>query len=148
MTLIKTRNRLFPTTPSFFDDFFTRDVFDWKNPGKEFANSLPAVNVKENDDGFEVEVAVPGFKKDDFKVEIENDVLTISSEQKSEEKQNDDNYSRREFRYTSFKRSFALPENLVDSDNVQAKYVEGILTVNLPKREEAKPKPVRTIKIG
>jgi HSP20 family protein len=148
MTLIKRSNSLFPSVPSFFDDFFTRDVFDWSNANSAYGSSLPAVNIKEDENIFEVEVAVPGLKKDDFKIELENDVLTISSQKEVEEEKVDDNYKRREFRYSSFKRTFSLPENKVDGDKVKAKYVDGVLHITLPKREEAKPKPIRTIQIG
>jgi len=148
MTLIKRSNSLFPSVPSFFDDFFTRDVFDWSNANSAYGSSLPAVNIKEDENVFEVEVAVPGLKKDDFKIELENDVLTISSEKEFQEEKGDDNYKRREFRYSSFKRTFSLPQNKVDGDKVKAKYVDGVLHITLPKREEAKPKPIRTIQIG
>ena len=148
MTLIKRSNSLFPSVPSFFDDFVTRDVFDWSNANNANGSSLPAVNIKEDDDNFEVEVAVPGLKRDDFNIELENDVLKISSENKSKSETDDNNYMRREFRYSSFKRTFSLPENKIDGDKVEAKYTDGVLHVTLPKREEAKPKPVRAIKIG
>jgi len=148
MTLIRRTNGLFPSVPSFFDDFFTKDVYDWSNSNKAYGASLPAVNIREDDNGFEVEVAVPGLKKEDFNIKIENDILTISSENESKPESEDNAYKRREFHYSSFKRTFTLPENLVDSDKVKANYVDGVLHVSLPKKEEAKPKPVRTIKIG
>jgi len=148
MTLIKRSNSLFPSVPSFFDDFFTRDLFDWSNTNNAYGSSLPAVNIKEDENNFEVEVAVPGLKREDFKIEIENDVLTVSSEKESSNESEEENYKRREFRYSSFKRTFSLPESKVDADKVKANYVDGVLQINLPKKEEAKPKPVRTIKIG
>ncbi len=148
MTLIKRSNSLFPSVPSFFDDFFTRDVFDWSNANSAYGASLPAVNIKEDENSFEVEVAVPGLKKNDFKIELENNVLTISSEKEVQEEKSDENYKRREFRYSSFKRTFSLPENKIDGDKVKAQYVDGVLHITLPKREEAKPKPIRTIQIG
>lgn len=148
MALIRRSNSLFPSVPSFFDDFFTRDVFDWSKTNTAYGSSLPAVNIKEDDENFQVEVAVPGLSKDDFKVELENDVLTISSEKEVTNESNDENYKRREFSYAAFKRSFSLPENKVDGDKVKASYTDGVLYVTLPKKEEAKPKPVRTIKIG
>lgn len=148
MTLIRRTNGLFPSVPSFFDDFFTKDVYDWSNANKAHGSSLPAVNIKEDDNGFQVEVAVPGMKKDDFKIEIDNDVLTISSENESNTEAENDTYKRREFHYASFKRTFSLPESTVNSDKVKADYVDGVLHVTLPKREEAKPKPARLIKIG
>ncbi len=148
MTLIKRSNSLFPSVPSFFDDFFTRDVFDWSNANNAYGSSLPAVNIKEDDDNYEIEVAAPGLNKDDFKLSLENDVLTISSEKETNSETNENDYKRREFRYSSFKRSFSLPENKVNGDKVNAKYTDGVLRITLPKKEEAKPKPVRTIKIG
>ena len=148
MTLIRRSNNLFPSVPSFFDDFFTRDLFDWSNTNHAYGTSLPAVNIKEDDDNYEIEVAVPGLKKDDFKIEIEHDVLTVSSQQEDESNVDEESYKRREFRYASFKRSFTLPENKVDGNKIKANYVNGVLHITLPKKEEAKPKPVRTIKIG
>ncbi len=148
MTLVKRNTGLFPSVPSFFDDFFTRDLFDW--PKSNIGASLPAVNIRENEDNYEVEVAAPGLAKDDFHVELNNNVLTISSkkEEKSEEKDKDGNYTRREFSYTSFERSFTLPQDVVDVDKINAKYKDGVLYLALPKKEEAKPKPVKTIKIS
>lgn len=148
MTLIKRSNSLFPSVPSFFDDFLTRDVFERSNTNNGYGSSLPAVNIKEDDNNFEVEVAVPGLKREDFNIELEKDVLTISSENKTKSETDESNFMRREFRYSSFKRTFSLPENKVNGDKVNAKYTDGVLHVTLPKKEEAKPKPVRTIKIG
>ena len=148
MAIVKRTDNLFPTFPSFFDDFFTRDLFDW--PKSTVGTSVPAVNIKENTNGYEVEVAAPGLAKDDFHVELDNNVLTISSEKeiKNEEKDQEGNYTRREFSYTSFKRSFTLPNDVVDIEKIDAKYKDGVLKLMLPKKEEAKPKPVRTIKIS
>jgi HSP20 family protein len=146
--LVKRNSNLFPAVPSFFDDFFTRDVFDWSNTNKAYGSSLPAVNIKENEQAFEVQVAVPGLKKEDFKIELDKDILTVSSETETNDEKNEENYVKREFSYSSFKRTFSLPENKVDGDKVGAKYEDGVLYISLPKREEAKPKPVREIKIG
>jgi HSP20 family protein len=148
MTLIKRSNNLFPNVPSFFDDFFLKDLTGWSNTNSGYGTSLPAVNIKEDENGFHVEVAAPGLAKDDFKIEVENDVLTISSEKESKQESENDNYARREFHYASFKRTFTLPENVVDVDKVKANYNNGVLNIALPKREEVKPKPARTIKIG
>ncbi len=111
---------------------------------------MPAVNIMENDNEFQVEVAAPGMKKDDFKIELDNNVLVISSERehKEEEKDEKGNYCRREFRYASFRRSFTLPEGKVNVDKINAKYTDGVLQIHLPKREEVKPKPLRSINIG
>ena len=145
MTLVRYNNRF----PRFFDDFFTKDLdrfFDATNGNA----SVPAVNVKEDEDGFHVEVAVPGFKKEDFKVELDKDVLTIATEQEEnyEEKEEQGNYVKREFAYRAFRRSFRLPENVVDGDKINAHYEAGILHLTLPKREEVKPRPARLIEIG
>lgn len=145
MTLMRFNNQQFP---SLFDNLFSRDWMDWTNSNFSDTNTtMPAVNVKETNDEFEIEVAAPGMKKDDFKVNLENNVLTIESEKKEEQKQNEGDYTRREFSYQSFKRSFNIPENQVNGDHIEAKYNEGILCITLPKREEVKPKPPREIKI-
>ena len=145
MTLVRYNNRF----PRFFDDFFTKDL-DRFFEGDTANAHLPAVNVKEDENGFQVEVAVPGFKKEDFKVELDQDVLTIASEQEDqhEEKDEQGNYVKREFRHQSFKRSFRLPEHVVDGDKIEARYEAGILYLTLPKREEVKPKPARLIDIA
>lgn len=142
---------LFPDFPSVFDNFLGRDLFDAENglfntPG----TTVPAVNVKETEDAFQIEVAAPGFDKKDFHVEVNNNLMTISSakEVKNEEKDENGRYTRKEFGYTSFKRSFTLPENAVNTDKIKARYENGILMVDLPKREEVKPKPVKQIAIA
>ncbi len=142
MTLMRRTNSLFPT---FFDDFFGRDVF---NIDKNFwgTNSVPAVNIKEETDAFYVEVAAPGIDKKDFKVELDDDLLTISYEkQQSNEEKGD--YTKREFSYHSFRRSFNLPKT-VENAKIEAKYTDGILHLVIPKREEAKQKPSRLIEIS
>lgn len=148
MTIIKRSNGLFPSGPSFFDDFLTRDLFDGSIAHRSKDSSFPSVNIKEDENTFEVAVAIPGFKKDDFNIELENDVLTISSEKESKAETEDANYVRREFGYSSFKRAFTLPENMVDGDKVKANYTDGVLHISLPKKEEAKPKPARAIQVG
>ncbi|WP_420602422.1 Hsp20/alpha crystallin family protein [Flagellimonas sp.] len=141
MSLVKRNNLFFP---SLMNDLFTPDWFggvdNW-NP------SVPAVNIKDNTDGFELELAVPGAKKEDFKVEVDNDILTISSEAKSENEETKENYTRKEFTYSSFNRAFTLPET-VDGTKIDAKYEDGILRVILPKKDEALPEPKRMISIG
>ncbi len=145
MTLVRRSTGLFPSAPSFFDDFFTKDVYDWSKSNNINGSSLPAVNIKEDDEGFIVEVAVPGFNKSDINVELENDVLTISSEKESEA--NGEDYKRREFQYNSFKRTFSLPDNIVNGEKVVANYNNGVLSITLPKKEEAIPKPARAIEV-
>ena len=148
MTLSRISDRMFPTIPSFFDSLFTREMMDWNNSNFSSTNStIPAVNVRENDDSFLIEVAVPGLSKENFKVNLERNLLTISSELKHEKQEDDKNYSRREFSYQSFQRSFSLPDGSVDGERITARYNDGILNVTLPKREEIKPKPPREIEI-
>lgn len=149
MKLIRRSNGLFPSVPSFFDDFVTKGVFDLSNGvNSSYGLSVPAVNVKEDENTFGVEVAAPGLQKNDFKIELENDVLTISSEKETDSESQKDGYTRKEFGYSSFRRTFSLPENMVDGDKVEAKYENGVLHIALPKKEEAKPKPVRAIEVG
>ncbi len=134
--------------PSLFDRFFEGDLFDWSNRNFSLTNTtLPSVNVKENPNEFNVEVAAPGFDKGDFRLELNHDILTISSEKNIEnETKEDEHFSKREFSYQSFTRSFTLP-NTVDGERIDATYENGILRIQIPKREEAKPKPSRMIEI-
>ena len=149
MTLARISDRLFPTVPSFLDNFFSRDLMDWSNSNFSSTNStLPAVNIRETDESFMIEVAAPGLSKGNFKVNLDRDRLEISSELKEEKNESDQKYSRREFSYQSFQRSFTLPEGTVDGDKISAKYTDGILFVTIPKREEVKPKPARAIEIN
>ena len=135
--------------PSLFDRFFENDLFDWSN--RNYSNTsttLPSVNIKESNEDFEVEVAAPGFTKNDFKIELNHDLLTISSEKEVEnETKEGQQFSLREFSYQSFSRSFTLP-NTADSEKIGAKYENGILRIIIPKKEEAKPKPARQIAIA
>ena len=108
----------------------------------------PSVNIIETNDDFKIELAAPGLTKKDFKIDLENEVLTISTEKKSEEKEDTKtNYTRREFDFTKFKRSFTLSE-VIDNQSISAKYANGVLIVTLSKKEEAKPQPPRSIKIS
>ena len=147
-TLIK-RNGGFPTMNSFFSDFFGNDFLDW-NPSGFLPNgsTFPSVNLKETDKGFEVELAAPGLNKEDFNIEVHNNVLTISSEKKEEKAEKDEkgNYTRREFNYTSFKRSFTLPKS-AEENKVQAKYDNGILHIEIAKKEAEQEKTAKKIEI-
>ena len=135
--------------PSIFDRFFNNDLMDWNlNNFSSTNTSLPAVNVKENENEFVIDVAAPGMSKKDFKINFHNNVLTISSEKQEEKEDKNENYARKEFSYQSFQRSFTVAENAVDSEKINAKYNDGILHITLPKREEVKPKPMREIKIS
>ena len=150
MTIARLSDNLYPSFPSFLNRFFEGDLMDWSNSNFAGTNStLPAVNIKENSDEFMIDVAAPGMKKEQIKVDYENGRLTISSELKEQkEDKSNDTYTRREFSYKSFQRTFTIAENLVDGDKIKATYNEGILHISLPKREELKPKPARQIKIN
>ncbi|NJB37509.1 Hsp20/alpha crystallin family protein [Croceivirga sp. JEA036] len=141
MSLVKRNNVLLP---NLMNEFFTPD---WFGGMENFKNNVPAVNIKETEKEFELELSIPGFSKEDFNVEVDKDVLTISSEVKKADEQTEDNYTRREFSISSFKRAFTLPES-VNSDAINAAYENGILKLTLPKKEEALPKPKRLIQIG
>jgi len=152
-TLVK-RDGLFPSLVSrplnnFFDDFIVKDLFDWSD--RNFAalgTNLPSVNLKETDTKLEVELAAPGMKGDDFKVEIDNNILLISSEkeEETEEVRKKENYVRKEFNYQSFCRTFSLPET-VDENKIEANYKDGILHVAIAKKEGAKRKTLKSIPI-
>ncbi len=135
--------------PSLFDRFFDNELFDWSSRNYSNTNTtLPSVNIKESNVDFEVEVAAPGFTKDDVKIELNHDLLTISSEKEiANETKEGQQFSLREFSYQSFSRSFTLP-NTADSDKIEAKYENGILRIIIPKKEEARPKPARQISIS
>lgn len=134
---------------NLFDDFFSRDLWNWGLDNNSSTNTtIPAVNIKENAETFEVEMAAPGMKKQDFKIELDGNTLTISSEVRNEaDHKEGERYTRREFSYQSFQRTFTLPRNVVDVDQIKAKYENGVLHLLIPKREEAKQKPPRMIEI-
>lgn len=152
-TLVK-RDGLFPSLISksvntLFDDFLTKDLFDWTD--RNFASlgsNLPSVNLKETDSKIEVEMAAPGMKREDFKVEIDNNTLMISSEkeEEKEETRKKDNFIRKEFNYQSFYRSFYLPEN-VDENKIEATYKDGILHIKIAKKPGSEKKILKSIPI-
>ena len=141
MSIVRRNTGLFPTLLS---DVFTPD---WFGGVDTYNHRVPAVNIREGEKEFTLELAVPGQKKEDFNVEVDNDVMTISMETSEERTEMEKEYTRREFRIASFRRAFTLPET-VDQDNIKADYRDGILRFTLPKKEEALPKPKRLIEIG
>ncbi len=145
MLLVRNANQ----APSVFNRYFDGEMFDWNNRHFSKTNTtLPSVNIKENAESFAVELAAPGFEKADFKIELNRNLLTISSDKKLETETNEGEvFTKREFSYQSFSRAFTLPQ-IADGDRIEANYANGILTVIIPKREEAKPKPARTIEIN
>lgn len=131
--------------PSIVDEFFGRDfmpdLFEYQT-----GVNLPSVNIIEGKEDYKIEVAAPGLEKKDFAINLENNVLTITSEREEQNEQKDERFMRREFSYSSFKRSFSLPQS-VDSNNITASHSNGILTIVIPKKEEAKEKPAKQIEI-
>lgn len=145
-TLVRQDATLFPSLPSLLDDFLNRNWADSTLATAKGWATLPAVNVCENNDEYIIDVAAPGMKREEFRVEIANNVLTISSQR--EEKEDNMNFTRREFNYQSFQRTFTLPENKVEGEKISAKYTDGILRITVPKKDEAKVKPIKQIAIG
>jgi len=124
--------------PSVFDDFF-KPWNEWFDSGRPMSRTMtvPAVNVTETEQNYNVSVAAPGMKKEDFKIDLEGNMLTISSEKEEEKEEKEGKYNRKEYNYSSFSRSFTLPED-VNREQIQAKYENGVLKLSLPKREETK----------
>jgi HSP20 family protein len=143
MKIVKWNNE--PDFPTIFSRFFNDDFDNYFNLGNH--GYLPATNVVENEKEFEIEIATPGMEKEDIRINVENNVLTISSEKEVKKEEKDKNYTRREFSYGSFCRSFTLPKN-IDIEHINACYEKGILKVALPKKEEEKTKLTKEIKIS
>jgi HSP20 family protein len=150
MSIIKRNSELFPSFPTFFNDFWTRDLFDREQSNySTTGTTIPAVNIQETGDAFLVEMAAPGMNKKDFRIELDGNLLTISSEMKQErEDREDSKFNRKEFSYQSFQRTFTLSKDVVDADKIEAKYENGLLRLRIPKREEVKQKPPRMINIS
>ncbi|WP_223584773.1 Hsp20/alpha crystallin family protein [Sphingobacterium sp. GVS05A] len=148
MKLAKRNWNNFSLFSPMFDNF-NRELLNWDNKNySSTSTTVPAVNIRENGDTFEVEVAAPGMAKDDFKVTLDGNLLTISSVKQEQNEEHTDNYTRREFSYQSFQRSFELQKEVVDQDNIQARYENGVLRLTIPKKEEAKQKEPRLIEIS
>lgn len=149
MSLIKRNGNAFPTFPVLFDDFFNRELFNWgSNNFSATSTTVPSVNIKETTDNFEVEVAAPGMDKKDFNITLDGNLLTISSSKQTKDEKQEHNYTRREFSYQSFQRSFELSKDVVDADKINARYDNGLLLLTIPKKEEVKQKAPRQIEIG
>ncbi|QHT69529.1 Hsp20/alpha crystallin family protein [Rhodocytophaga rosea] len=147
MTLVKwnSNGNANPAFSNLLENFFGKDLGEFV--GRDYATTTPAVNVVETKENFTVEVAAPGLKKENFQINLNNNLLTIASTYEKSNEEANGKYTRKEFGYTSFQRSFTLPTT-VDSSKIEASYKEGILYVYLPKREEAKEKPARQINIS
>jgi HSP20 family protein len=153
MTLVKRNGNMNSLFPTFFDDLFNRDLFNWGNLNFSATNStLPAVNIKETGEAYEVEVAAPGMTKQDFRIELNGNTLSISSEKtvqpETETDRDDQHYFRREFSYQSFQRTFQLQKDVLDVDKIQAKYENGLLHLVIPKKEEVRQKAARLIQVS
>ena len=141
--LLKRRDPFPSVFGNLFEDFFRDDVVIPSMVG----NSVPAVNISEEKDKYKIEVAVPGMVKKDFKLDLDNNVLTISCEKETKQEEKDQKYSRREFSFTSFQISFSMPEG-VDAEKIDAAYKDGLLVIQLPKLSVVQTKPVKNIKIS
>ncbi len=152
MSALTMRRNMFPNfTNKFFGDnnFFSPRVWDFNSDlfDMDFAMQVPSVNIIENEKDFKFMLAAPGLEKKDFKVAVENDILTISAEKKEEMKEEKESFTRKEFSFSSFSRSFKLPENCM-SDKIDAKYENGILLLTMPKKMATLTKAVKEIKVA
>jgi len=136
------RDLMIPSLGSLFNDFFNDDVML-----RDYAGHVPSVNITENEKSYSIEVSAPGFEKKDFNVKVEDGMLTVSGEHKTEKNEENKNFVRKEFNYGSFFRSFNLVD-LIDEEKIDAKYENGILRIELPKNEKAIAKNTREIKIS
>jgi HSP20 family protein len=143
LPVLRKRNDL----PGLFNGFFDDDVFPGFFMNFDKRNATPAVNIVESKDDYRIEVAAPGLDKSDFKIDLENNLLTISAEKEDKQEEKNEQYVRREFNYSSFSRSFTLSD-VMSADKITAQHKDGVLHVIIPKKEEAKEKPARTIKIS
>jgi HSP20 family protein len=153
MSLVKRNGTLFPRL--LLNDFFDANaldipaMFDFDNGFSRLglATKIPSVNITENNKDYTIQLAAPGLEKKDFKIEVENNMLTVSSQKEQEINDEKDNYRRREFSYESFSRSFLLPENS-ESDQIEAQYQDGILKLTLPKKEVSLTAPKKEITVA
>ncbi len=133
-------------TPGYFNHFANSDLLsNFFSDGADY--TVPAVNIKENENGFTIEVAAPGLNKEDFNIKLEKDVLTVSSENENKNEEIKENFMKKEFSFKSFSRSFSIPET-VDQNKIKASHNNGILTIELHKMDEAKVKKSKIIKIS
>lgn len=136
------RRPMMPSVENLFSSFFGSDLMP-----RDFALHMPSVNISESEKLYNIEVSAPGFNKEDFSIEVEEGVLTLKGEHKEENKTEEKNFVRKEFNAGSFTRRFNLTE-LVDEDRIDAKYENGILKIELPKKEEVKAKSLKNIPIA
>jgi len=144
MTMLAKPSQFLRKMPALFSDMFDDD---WFNLDNRWMANVPAANIKENKNEFVIELAAPGMSKKDLHIDVKDGALTISAEKKEETKKEEENYTRQEFNYQSFRRSFSLPDTVI-ADDIKAKYDDGVLRLTLPKKEEAKQKPAKSIQVS
>ena len=148
MTLVRKNRDMFPSFSSLFDEFFNNELSNWRRSNySSTSTTLPRVNVRESEKEFSVEMAAPGMDKNDFNIQLDQNLLTISSEKQDMRKEDNDNYLCREFCYQAFSRSFTIPES-ADGEKIAAKYNDGILSISIPKKTERASKKTKTINIS
>lgn len=145
MSLVKFNSNRWPWNYGLTEFFERGNGFD--NDFFNLEKSLPAMNVKEHEHDFEIELASPGFDKKDFEITMKDDVLEVSAQKSKEEEEKEDDYTRKEFNYRSFRRSLQLPKTVDDSKDIKATYKNGILKLHLMKKEEFKQKAKRKIEV-
>jgi len=149
MSLTKQNGSHFSALPRLFDDFFSRELFNWDNSNfSSTRTTIPATNIIETPEAFEVEMAVPGMEKQDFKITLEGNQLKITSAKEQDSEMSATQYVRREFSYQSFQRTFELAKDVVDQSAIKATYENGLLKLFIPKKEEAKKKAPKLIDIA
>ncbi len=129
---------------SFFDDFLSQQLARFEKPVKDV---VPSVNIKENEKEVIIDVAAPGLSKKDFEISVENNLLTISAHKEVEDLEEGTNYIKKEFGYENFQRTFTIPEDIFDVENIKATYKNGVLEIIIPKRQEQQKK-VKKIQIS
>lgn len=145
-TIEKTSNLIKPAVfNSLLDKFYRTNFGDWWNDN--LMETIPAVNIRENKDNYTIEMAVPGMKKEDFKINVDGDLITISSEKESESKEEQKGYTKREYNYSSFSRSFTLP-TAANTEKINARYDNGVLHLTIPKREETVKTATKKISVS
>jgi len=146
--MLPVKSNLLPTVSKFFEDDWN-NLFDWTNRNfSQIKSTLPSVNIEDDQDHILIKLAVPGMKKTDFKVELNNDILSIKGESETKRVENEGKrFSIKEFDYSSFHRTFNLNNAFIDNQKIEAQYKDGVLMIRLAKKEEAKEKPARQITI-
>lgn len=149
MKLIKKQPTQAASLNNVFDHFFNDDFLNWptQTVNKKWGN-IPPANILEDDDAYKVELAVPGMQKEDFKISLDENTLTVATDKKQEERKENINFSHVEFRSHSFTRTFHLPENRIVEEEIKAVYENGVLSIELPKKAEAKKQAPKMIEIA